>query len=112
MTQQTKNLAQPFLRETDNGVLYVGRIVGNVQCHLPESEFLDESCMVTLFIQTSTYEKIELTLKATGAPLSFAIPKDVFEKILVSYEHASIYYTTTRDGTNLVSPALEVLIQP
>ncbi|VVP77334.1 hypothetical protein PS925_00141 [Pseudomonas fluorescens] len=104
MTAQVKALAAPQLKEAVNGVLHVGKLEGNAHGLVSPYQYQTTGDVVALHVKTSTGNSFEeqtiVTEAGVGRPLTFAIPKDVFEKKLVPQATAELHYIVKRVGQN------------
>lgn len=104
MTAQVKALAAPQLEEAVEGVLHVGELKGNAHGLVSPYQYLATGDVVALHVKTSTGNSFEaqtvVTEAGVGQPLTFAIPKDVFEKQLVLEATAELHFIVKRVGQN------------
>ena len=113
MTAQLNALAAPQLKEAVNGVLHVGKLEGNAHGLVLPYQNQTACDVVALHVKTSNGNSFEkqtvVTPAGVGKPLTFAIPKDVFEKELVPQATAELHYTiTNRAGNSVASQSLTV----
>ncbi|RON65108.1 hypothetical protein [Pseudomonas fluorescens] len=116
MTAQVKALAAPELKEAEHGVLHVGKLEGPATGLVHTYPNQAERDVVTLSVKTSTGNSFEadtvVTAAGVGKPVTFAIPKDVFEKKLVPGASVKLYCTVTDDaGNSSASPSLTVQLK-
>jgi hypothetical protein len=116
MTAQQKVLLTPALQEAVEGVLYVHQLVGPAHGIVPKYDDMKVGQKVEFSVQTSYgnhwSESIALTAAMVGRPITFAIPKDVFEKKLVPDATAKLHYSVTdHSGKAVESPALSVKVE-
>nr|WP_315446837.1 hypothetical protein [uncultured Pseudomonas sp.] len=99
MTAQVKALAAPQLKEAENGVLHVHKLEGHATVLVDTYTNQTVGDIVKIQITTSTGnsfgEQKVVTAAQVGKPLTFAIPKDVFEKNLVQDATAKLHYVVT-----------------
>lgn len=116
MTAQQKVLSAPGLKEAENGVLHVDKLKDAAHGVVPPYANMAVGQKVELSVQTSYGDpwsaSILLTAEMVGLPITFAIPKDVFEKKLVPGATAKLHYSVTdHSGNAVVSPVLTVKVE-
>ena len=116
MTAQQKVLSSPELKEAVKGVLYVHNLVGPAHGIVPPYADMKVGQKVEFTVQTSYgdnwRESILVTAAMVGLPITFAIPKDVFEKNLVPGATAKLNYSVTEaSGNPTLSPDLVVKVE-
>lgn len=96
MTAQVNALAAPELKEAEDGVLHVGKLKEHATALVHTYPKQAEGEVVTLSVKTSTGNSFDVdtvvTAAGVGKPLTFAIPKDIFEKNLVPGASAKLHY--------------------
>lgn len=103
MTAQVKSLAAPIVLEGVKGVLHVGELKDNARgvVHVYDNQTAGD--VVVLHVKTASGDSWDAPHTVTGGearPITFAIPKEVFEKNLGAGSTASLHYTVTNQAGN------------
>lgn len=116
MTAHAKALAAPSLREAEDGKLYVGKLTGAAHGEVPHYLHASVGDQITFHVVTTSGNTWEghhmVTAPEVGKPITFLIPKDVFEKNLTPEATADLHYSITiRDQPPALSPLLTIKLE-
>ncbi|WP_095139474.1 hypothetical protein [Pseudomonas sp. Irchel s3a10] len=100
MATQVNALAAPLLKEAEDGKLYVGKLTGAAHGEVPPYPPASVGDRITFHVVTTSGNTWQdhhvLTAPELGMPITFLIPKDVFEKKLTPEATADLHYIVTR----------------
>jgi zona occludens toxin (predicted ATPase) len=112
MTAETKALPAPVIKEATNNQLKLSDLDANAtaQVVISGTGFTVGSKVELVTELGSGAYRVSATVENVPGLIELLIPKDFFEKNLVSDSRAHIYYTVTTGQNKAKSPVLELTV--